>query len=121
MATAIYNIVSYSIKTIKFKKWQDHMNSQYLKLYEWTLIIADLKIVDTLALQGSLKIWTEDSTLILLNLRSLEILLPKFQYLYNYDRNDSLPNFEDVAQNLGLLRPFQVLDVFWWEIQIHGT
>ena len=42
--------------------------------------------------QGRLKIQTEDSTLILLNLSALEILLPKFQHtvLVDIERYDTL-------------------------------
>ena len=62
--------------------------------------------------QGRLKIWTEHSTLILLNLKPLRISSPKFQHLYNYERNEFSPNLEGVAQKIGLLRPFEVLNVF---------
>ena len=62
--------------------------------------------------QGRLKIWTEHSTLILLNLKPFEIALQKFQHIYNSGRNEFSPNLEGVAQKLDLPRPFDVLDTF---------
>ena len=62
--------------------------------------------------QGRLKIWTEHSTLILLNLKPLKISSPKFQHFYNYKRNEFSPNLEGVAQKIGLPRPFEVLNGF---------
>ena len=68
--------------------------------------------LDAILAQGRLKIWTEHSTLILLNLKPLKISSPKFQHFYNYKRNEFSPNLEGVAQKIGLLRPFEVLNVF---------
>ena len=62
--------------------------------------------------QGRLKIWTEHSTLILLNLKPFEIALQKFQHNYNFGRNRFSPNLEVVAQKLDLPRPFDVFDTF---------
>ena len=63
-------------------------------------------------MQGRLKIWTEHSTLILLNLKPFEIALQKFQHIYNTERNEFSPYLKDVAQKLDLPRPFDVLDIF---------
>ena len=62
--------------------------------------------------QGRLKIWTEHSTLILLNLKPLKISSPNFQHFFNYKRNEFIPNLEGVAQKIGLPCPFEVLNVF---------
>ena len=56
--------------------------------------------------------WTEHSTLILLNLKPFEIALQKFQHIYNSERNEFSPNLEDVAQKLDLPRTFDVLETF---------
>ena len=62
--------------------------------------------------QGHLRIWTENSTLILLISKSFEVALPKFQHIYNLGKNELSPNLEGVAQKMGLLHPFEVLNVF---------
>ena len=62
--------------------------------------------------QGRLKIWTEHSTLILLNSKPFEIALQKFQHFYKLERNNLAPNLEGVAQTMGLPRPFELLDIF---------
>ena len=62
--------------------------------------------------QRHLKKWTIHSTLILPNSKSLEISLPKFQDFYNYKRYEFTPNLKGVAQKMGLLGPFDVLDAF---------
>ena len=62
--------------------------------------------------QGLLKIWTEHSHWFSVNLKPLKISWPKFQHCYNYKRNEFSPNLEVVAQKIGLLRPFEVLNVF---------
>ena len=63
-------------------------------------------------IQGHLKIWTEHSTLILLNFKLFEIALQKFQHFYKLGGNNLAPNLEGVAQKMGLPCPFEVLDVF---------
>ena len=65
-----------------------------------------------LLVQGLLKIWTEHSHWFSVNLKPLKISWPKFQHCYNYKRNEFSPNLEVVAQKIGLLRPFEVLNVF---------
>ena len=57
-------------------------------------------------------IWTEHSTLILLISKLFEVALPKVQHIYNLGKNEFSPNLKGVAQKMGLLRPFGVLDVF---------
>ena len=57
--------------------------------------------------QGRLKIWTEHSTLILLISKPFDVVLPKFQHVYNLEKNEFSPNLEGVAQKMGLPRPFQ--------------
>ena len=63
-------------------------------------------------MQGRLKIWTEHSTLIVLNLKPFEIALQKFQHFYNSGRNGFSPNLEGVAQKLDLPCPFDILYTF---------
>ena len=63
-------------------------------------------------MQGRLKIWTEHSTLILPISIPFELAQQKFQDFYNYERNEFSSNLKGVAQQLGLPRPFEVLDVF---------
>ena len=62
--------------------------------------------------QGLLKIWTGHSNWFLLNPKPFEIASQKFQHCYNLERNEFSPNLKNVAQNLDLPRPFEVLDVF---------
>ena len=62
--------------------------------------------------QGRLKIWTGNSHWFSVNLKPLQISLPKFQHFYNYERNEISPNLEGVAQKVCLLRPFEVLNIF---------
>ncbi len=57
--------------------------------------------------QGRLKIWTEHSTLILLISKPFDVVLPKFQHVYNLEKNEFSPNLEGVAQKMGPPRPFQ--------------
>ena len=65
-----------------------------------------------MANQGRLKIWTGNSHWFSVNLKPLQISLPKFQHFYNYERNEISPNLEGVAQKVCLLRPFEVLNIF---------
>ena len=62
--------------------------------------------------QGHLQKWTEHLRVFFLNLKPLEITSPKFQYLYNYKRNEFSPNLEGVAQKIGLPCPFEILNIF---------
>ena len=39
-------------------------------------------------------------------------MLPKFQHVYNLEKNEFSPNLEGVAQKMGLLHPLEVLNVF---------
>ena len=63
-------------------------------------------------IQGCLKIWTEHSTLILLNFKLFKIALQKFQQFFKLGRNEFAPSLEGVAQKMGLPCPFEVSDVF---------
>ena len=62
--------------------------------------------------QGPLKIWTEHSTLIFLNLKPFEIAVQKFQHAYNLRRNEFSPNLEGVAPKMGPLCPLEGFDIF---------
>ena len=63
-------------------------------------------------IQGHLKMWTEHSTLILLISKPFEVVLPKFQHIYNLEKIEFSPNLEAVAQKMGPLHPLEVLNVF---------
>ena len=85
-----------------FKFYTSFQTDYYINIYS---LIAKI-------LQGRLKIWTEHSTLILLNLKPFANRLQKFQHIYNSERNEFSPNLEGVTNKLDLPCPFDVLDTF---------
>ena len=70
----------------RFKKYNNEFNISSLMFmynppFPYKTVVFDINIFTPS--QGRLKIWTEHSTLILLNLNPFEIALQKFQHFYN--------------------------------------
>ena len=88
----------------------------YLKLGKGRFCTTNFCLNLVILHQGRLKIWTEHSTLILLISKPFDVVLPKFQHVYNLEKNEFSPNLEGVAQKMGPPRPFQ-----FWTSQGRGS
>ena len=53
--------------------------------------------------------------MILLISKPFEVVLPKFQHIYNLEKHEFSLNLEGIAKRMGPLRPLEVLNVFGWK------